>query len=112
MENNNDNAGSIKVNSRKKGKQPVAQARKTLNFKFIFSEIDKPFFMLVFVLLIFGITMMYSASFADSMYEYGAGIYYLKKQVVFKSGDYLLCYLCQFWIIIFFKIQRWHIHYF
>lgn len=86
MENNNVNAGSIKVNSGKKEKQPVAQARKTLNFKFIFSEIDKPFFMLVFVLLIFGITMMYSASFADSMYEYGTGTYYLKKQVVFAIG--------------------------
>ena len=85
LRNNNFNANSIKVNDPRKAKKPVAQARKTLNFKFIISEIDKPFFMLAMVLLIFGITMMFSASFADSMYEYGTGFYYLKKQMMFAA---------------------------
>ena len=36
-------------------KRPVAQARKSLNFRFIFTEIDKPFFVLIMLLLMFGI---------------------------------------------------------
>ena len=65
------------------GNKPVAQARKSLNFRFIFSEIDKPFFILMLVLLVFGITMMFSASFASSIYEHGDGYFYLKKQLIF-----------------------------
>ena len=78
----NANNTGIKVNQVPK-KEPVAQARKTLNFRFIFSEIDKPFFIIVLVLLVFGITMMFSASFATSIYEYGDGYYYLKRQLGF-----------------------------
>ena len=74
--------GSI-VHSRPQRTQPVAQARKSLNFRFILSEIDKPFLILVLVLLVFGITMMFSASYATSIYEQGDGYYYLKRQALF-----------------------------
>lgn len=63
-------------------KQPVAQARKHWNFRPIFSEIDKPFFILVMVLLAFGIVMMFSASFAWGLNENGDGYYYVKKQLL------------------------------
>ena len=75
--------GSI-VHSRPQRTQPVAQARKSLNFRFILSEIDKPFLVLVLVLLVFGITMMFSASYATSIYEQGDGYYYLKKTGAFR----------------------------
>ena len=39
-------------------KRPVAQARKSLNFRFIFTEIDKPFFVLIMLLLMFGMVML------------------------------------------------------
>ena len=71
------------VHSRPQRTQPVAQARKSLNFRFILSEIDKPFLILVLVLLVFGITMMFSASYATSIYEQGDGYYYLKRQALF-----------------------------
>ena len=63
-------------------KQPVAQARKKLNFRLIFSQIDKPFLILILVLLVFGIIMMFSASFAWGLNDEGDGYYYVKKQMV------------------------------
>ena len=64
-------------------KPPVAQARKKLNLKFIRSGIDKPFLILVLVLLIFGIIMMFSASFAWGLKDENDGYYYAKRQLIF-----------------------------
>lgn len=61
--------------------QPVAQARKKFNFRFIKSEIDKPFFILILVLLVFGIVMMFSASYAWGLSREGDGYMYVKKQI-------------------------------
>ena len=58
--------------------QPVAQARKKINFRFIRSEIDRPFFILVLVLLAFGILMMFSASYAWGLSESGDGYQYVR----------------------------------
>lgn len=65
----------------KKSDKKVAQARKRLNFKFIRTEIDKPFCFLVFVLLVFGIVMMFSASYARAYAEVGDGYFYVRKQI-------------------------------
>ena len=62
-------------------RQPVAQARKKLNFKFI----DKPFLILVLVLLGFGVLMMFSASYAWGLNDMGDGYYYAKKQLTFAG---------------------------
>ncbi len=60
----------------------VAQARKKFNFNIISSEIDKPFFILVLVLLVFGIIMMFSASYARGLADAGGdGYSYVKRQV-------------------------------
>lgn len=66
-------------------KQPVAQARKKLNFKFVRSGIDKPFLILILVLLVFGIIMMFSASFAWGLNDEGDGYYYAKKQLMWAA---------------------------
>ena len=50
--------GSIVYNSHVPLKQPVAQAKRKHRFRFILTEIDKPFFILVMVLLVFGLLMM------------------------------------------------------
>ncbi|MBR1740037.1 MAG: cell division protein FtsW [Ruminococcus sp.] len=66
-------------------RQPVAQARKKLNFHFIRSGIDKPFLVLVLVLLVFGVIMMFSASFAWGLNDKGDGYYYAKRQIVWAG---------------------------
>ncbi len=63
-----------------KSRQPVAQARKKVNFHLIKTEIDKPFFILVLVLLVFGILMMFSASYASALSKNGDGYFYVRKQ--------------------------------
>lgn len=73
---------AVKDSSVENAKQPVAAARKKINFRFIKTEIDKPFFILVLVLLVFGIVMMFSASYASALVEEGDGYYYVKKQVL------------------------------
>lgn len=62
-------------------RQPVAQARKRLNLKPVLSEIDKPFLTLVMVLLVFGLVMMFSASYAWGLNDAGDGYYYIRKQM-------------------------------
>lgn len=43
---------------------------------------DKPFLIIVFTLLILGIVMMFSASYAWGLKDYGDGYYYAKKQII------------------------------
>lgn len=74
-------SGASGEDSRGSAGQPIAQARKRINFRFIKSEIDKPFFILVLVLLVFGIVMMFSASYAWGLSEYNDGYHYVKKQI-------------------------------
>ena len=73
--------GSIVYNSHVPLKQPVAQAKRKHRFRFILTEIDKPFFILVMVLLVFGLLMMFSASYAWGLSEYNDGYYYLVSQL-------------------------------
>ena len=60
--------------------QRAVKKRRRLNFRFIALEIDKTLFALIIVLLVFGIIMMFSASYAAAMNEYGDGYYYVKNQ--------------------------------
>ena len=55
--------------------------RKKWHFRFILSEIDKPFFIIIMVLLIFGLIMMFSASYAWGISDFDDGYYYIKKQL-------------------------------
>ena len=55
--------------------------RKKLHFRFILSEIDKPFFVIIMVLLIFGLIMMFSASYAWGISDHNDGYYYIKRQL-------------------------------
>ena len=52
------------------------------NFRFIALEIDKTFFALIIILLVLGITMMFSASYAAAQQEWGDEYYYVKNQTL------------------------------
>ena len=64
-------------------KQNSKRKKKNWNFRFITSGIDKPFLILILVLLVFGIVMMFSASFAWGLSDEGDGYFYARKQVIF-----------------------------
>ena len=61
---------------------PASETRKRWNIRWIKADMDKPFLIIVFTLLILGIIMMFSASYAWGLYEYGDGYYYAKKQII------------------------------
>ena len=62
-------------------KKSQAEKKKT-GLRLIFLEFDKPFFLLVMVLLVLGTVMMFSASYAWSLADYGNGYVYVKKQIM------------------------------
>ena len=62
--------------------RPVAQARKSWNLRLVLTEIDKPFLVLVMALAVFGLVMMFSASYGWSLSKTGDGTFYLKRQAV------------------------------
>ncbi|MCD8095788.1 MAG: FtsW/RodA/SpoVE family cell cycle protein [Ruminococcus sp.] len=63
--------------------EQAARKRKTFNFRFIRAEIDVVFFVIIVVLLVFGLIMLFSASYATSQNEYdGDGFYYLRRQLI------------------------------
>ncbi len=67
-------------------KRGVAQARKKLNFRLIGMELDRPFFVIVLILLIIGVLMMGSASYVFALKEFNDGAYYFNRQLLFAIG--------------------------
>ncbi len=65
-----------KISARK-----VGQKRRKLNFRFIGLEVDTTLFVLIVVLLVMGIIMMFSASYATALNESGDGYSYVKNQL-------------------------------
>ena len=49
-------------------------------------KIDRPLLIVTLVLVIFGLVMMFSASFASAYYMYGDGYRYIRKQVLFAAA--------------------------
>ncbi|MBQ8965059.1 putative peptidoglycan glycosyltransferase FtsW [Ruminococcus sp.] len=82
-----DRDGGLTLNNRLLARQPVAQARKKLNFNFksIRNGVDMPFLILIMVLLGFGVLMMFSASYAWGLNDAGDGYFYAKKQLLFAG---------------------------
>lgn len=75
-----DRDGGLTLNNHLLVRQPVAQARKKLNFNFksINKGVDMPFLLLILMLLGFGVLMMFSASYAWGINDMGDGYYYAK----------------------------------
>ncbi|MBO6140899.1 MAG: FtsW/RodA/SpoVE family cell cycle protein [Ruminococcus sp.] len=62
----------------------IATERNVFSIKPVFSKVDRPFLILVLVLLGFGLIMMFSASYAWGLEE-GDGYFYIKKQALFAA---------------------------
>ncbi len=67
-----------------------------MHFRFILSEIDKPFFIIIMVLLIFGLIMMFSASYAWGISDHNDGYYYIKRQLESAGGGLILMLMVSF----------------
>ena len=63
----------------------IATERNVFSIKPVFSKVDRPFLILVLVLLGFGLMMMFSASYAWGL-EQGDGYMYIKKQAVYAAA--------------------------
>lgn len=68
------------VNQTAKNKRKSTKHRGV--FELINLDFDKPFFILILVLLVFGTVMMFSASYAWALSENGDGYIYVKKQAI------------------------------
>ena len=88
-----DGAAASAAAGESQARPKVAQQRKKLNLRFIKTEIDKPFCLLVLVLLVFGIVMMFSASYARALAVEGDGYVYLMKQIK-SAGIGLIIMFC------------------
>lgn len=60
----------------------AGRKRKSLNFRFVLSEIDKTFFLIVVILLVFGLIMVFSASYAAAENEYNNPYHFVQRQLM------------------------------
>lgn len=69
---------------KQKRKEPeIYQPSKGYKEKILAGPMDLPFFIIVMILLVMGIVMMFSASYAIAIHEGNDGLYYVKRQIVF-----------------------------
>lgn len=70
----------------KNGRTPpisVKKVRKKFKMFSIRSGMDLPFLFLVFVLLVIGLIMMFSAGYAYALYRYGDSYFFIKRQLAY-----------------------------
>ncbi len=72
----------------------AAAGEKTKKKQLLRGGFDLPFFVLVMVLLMFGLIMMFSASYADGYYNHGGdGFYYIKRQGLWAALGLVVMYI-------------------
>ena len=91
-----DRDGGLVYNNHVAVRRGVAQERKHLNLRVITEGIDKPFLVLILLLLTFGVIMMFSASYVWGLNDFGDGYYYAKRQVAFALGGLVVMALTSF----------------
>lgn len=64
--------------------QNKGQLRRFVNFS-IPQRFDFSFFMIVLILLAFGLVMLFSATFASAKYTYNDSLYFVKRQLIFAG---------------------------
>lgn len=74
------------------------RGKRKINFSLLMigRGIDIPFVLLILVLLIIGITMMFSASYPVAYYEIGDSYYYLKRQMLFALIGLVIMFAVSF----------------
>lgn len=82
-------SGIEHVSAKARRKPVVAAARKTNNFNLVGMPLDRPFLVIVLILLVIGVLMMGSASFVWSLSDYGTGTYYFNRQALLAIAGVL-----------------------
>lgn len=88
----NLNGSSFKQKRYNPTETPVSVTRKKWNIQWIKTDMDKPFLIIVITLLVFGVVMMFSASYAWGLHDYGDGYYYAKKQIIAAVAGIVVMY--------------------
>ena len=88
----NLNGSSFKQKRYDPTETPVSVTRKKWNIQWIKTDMDKPFLIIVITLLVFGVVMMFSASYAWGLHDYGDGYYYAKKQIIAAVAGIVVMY--------------------
>lgn len=84
------------VAEKQKSRAPKPRAALRARGKLLRGGFDLSLFVLVMALLLFGLVMMFSASFADGYYSHGDGYYYIKKQALWAVlGVAAMCVMAQ-----------------
>lgn len=94
------------VQTKKKFGIRKKKKREKWNFKFIPDKADKLFLLLIAVLLIFGLIMMFSASFAWGLNDTGDGYFYVKRQAGFAAAGLVIMFAVSFLDYHFFRNKR------
>ncbi len=66
-----------------KKKEEIYKTSKGYKEKIVAGSMDLPFFIIVMMLLVIGVVMMFSASYAVAIHQGTDGLYYVKKQMIF-----------------------------
>lgn len=90
----NNSEKDIKRTTRKR--REVAAARKKINFRIIGLELDRPFVVIVIILLSIGVLMMGSASYVWGLTEFNDGAYYFNKQLAFAVAGVVAMFTVSF----------------
>lgn len=77
--------GNSKERNKKAAKVKDYQTSKGYKETILAGNMDLPFFIIVMILLVMGIVMMFSASYAWAIHEGTDGLYYAKKQIMFAG---------------------------
>ncbi|MBR6709469.1 MAG: cell division protein FtsW [Clostridia bacterium] len=60
----------------------------------VYTGIDRPFLILVLLLLAFGVVMGFSASYSYASHEYGDSLYFFRRNLVFAAVGVIGMFLC------------------
>lgn len=76
--------GKLPQSKGKAQEQSAGKYRRFVNFS-IPRRFDFSFFMIVLILLAFGLIMLFSATYASAKYTYGDSYYFVKRQLIFSG---------------------------
>ena len=84
-----------KVRTAAEAKAAKKSKKKVLDFS-IPQKFDFSFFLIVLILLTFGLVMLFSATYASAKVSYGDSYYFIKRQLLFAGGGFVAMILISF----------------
>lgn len=84
-----------KVRSKADAMAAKKEKKKVIDFS-IPQKFDFSFFLIVIILLTFGLVMLFSATYASAKVSYGDSYYFIKRQLMFAAGGFVAMILISF----------------